>query len=147
MHGIDTTFLVQVELREAPHHSRARAWLDRALDGEGQVLALAPQVLTEFVHVVTDAKRFSAPLAMDDALDRAQLWWEAREVRPVLPSVESTHLCLKWLRIHRLGRKRLLDTQLAATYAAAGITALRTANSADFAVFDFFSFTDLERSS
>ena len=35
MHGIDTTFLVQVELREAPNHRRAKAWLDRALDGEG----------------------------------------------------------------------------------------------------------------
>ena len=144
MHGIDTTFLVQVELREAPNHSQARAWLDRALHGEGPFLALAPQVLTEFVHVVTDAKRFITPLSMDDALDRARLWWEAREVRPVLPSVESTHLCLKWLRAHRLGRKRLLDTQLAATYAAAGVTSLLTSNSADFAVFEGFSFTDLE---
>ena len=144
MHGIDTTFLVQVELREASNHSQARAWLDRALDGDGQFLALAPQVLTEFVHVVTDAKRFAMPLAMDDALDRAQLWWAAREVLPVLPSVESTHLCLKWLRAHRLGRKRLLDTQLAATYAAAGVTSLLTSNSADFAVFGVFSFTDLE---
>ena len=144
MLGIDTTFLVQVELREAPNHSQARAWLDRALDFAGPFLALAPQVLTEFVHVVTDAKRFVTPLAMEDALDRAQLCWEAREVRPVFPSVESTHLCLKWLRAHRLGRKRLLDTQLAATYAAAGVTELLTANSADFAVFGVFSFTDLK---
>jgi len=144
MLGIDTTFLVQVELREAPNHSQARAWLDGALDCAGPFLALAPQVLTEFVHVVTDAKRFATPLAMEDALDRAQLWWEAREVRQVFPSVESTHLCLKWLRAHRLGRKRLLDTQLAATYAAAGVTELLTANSADFAVFGVFSFTDLE---
>jgi hypothetical protein len=43
-----------------------------------------------------------------------------------------------------LGRKRLLDTQLAATYAAAGVTELLTANSADFAVFGVFSFTDFE---
>jgi hypothetical protein len=82
---------------------------------------------------------------MDDALDRAQLWWEAREVRPVLPSMASTHLTLKWLQAHWLGRKRLLDTQLAATYAAAGVTSLLTSNSADFAVFEGFSFIDLER--
>ena len=144
MHGIDTTFLVQVELREAPNHGRAHAWLDRALAGEGPFLALAPQVLTEFVHVVTDPRRFAVPLAMGDALDRAQLWWEAREVRQVLPSVESTRLTLEWLRTHRLGRKRLLDTQLAATYCAAGVTALLTANEADFAVFGAFSFTDLD---
>jgi hypothetical protein len=43
-----------------------------------------------------------------------------------------------WLKQHRLGRKRLLDTQLAATYYAAGITSLVTSNFADFEVFDVF---------
>lgn len=140
MHGIDTTFLVQVELREAPGHAAARDWLDRRMAREHQSMALAPQVLTEFIHVVTDPKRFAVPLRMDEAVDRAQNWWEAREVKPVFPTMESGRLTLQWLRDHRLGRKRLLDTQLAATYFASGITSLLTANSADFSVFGVFSF-------
>jgi hypothetical protein len=59
---------------------------------EGPVLALAPQVLTEFIHVVTDPRRFSRPLAMVEAVERAQHWWEAREVRPMLPGVDATRL-------------------------------------------------------
>jgi predicted nucleic acid-binding protein len=143
MFGIDTTFLVQVELREAPGHAAARAWLDQTLSREGPVLGLAPQVLIEFIHVATDPKRFASPLSMNEALDRAQLWLEAGEVKPILPSAESSRLAFQWLRDHRLGRKRLLDTQLAATYYAAGVTSIVTSNAADFAVFGVFRFADL----
>ncbi len=145
MHGIDTTFLVQIELRESPGHAAGRAWLDRRLDEEGTNpwLALAPQVLTEFIHVVTDPRRFSHPLSMAEAVDRAQLWWEAGEVKTVFPTVESARLTLQWLRDHRLGRKRLLDTQLAATYFAAEVTSLLTSNPADFECFGVFSFVSL----
>ena len=108
LHGIDTTFLVQVEIREVPGHEAARAWLDSALAKHPQPLALAPQVLTEFVHVVTDPRRFATPLSMEEALGKAQGWWEACEVRLIYPSLDSTRLALLWLRQHRLGRKRLL---------------------------------------
>ncbi len=141
MYGIDTTFLVQVELREVPGHAAARAWLEREISGDTQAFALAGQVLTEFIHVVTDPRRFAVPLAMDEALDRAQHWWEAREVKPVFPTMDSTRLAMQWLREHRLGRKRLLDTQLAATYSSAGITRILTSNPGDFEVFGFFTFT------
>ncbi len=138
IHGVDTTFLVQAELREAPGHEAARAWLDQALAQNSQPLALAPQVLTEFVHVVTDPRRFSIPLTMEQALAKAQGWWEASEVRPVYPTLDSTRMALLWLRQYRLGRKRLLDTQLAATYYAAGITSVLTSNFTDFEVFGVF---------
>jgi predicted nucleic acid-binding protein len=40
---------------------------------------------------------------------------------------------------HQLGRKRVLDTMLAATYRSAGITSLLTLNGDDFTVFGEFS--------
>jgi len=139
MHGIDTTFLVEVEIKEAPGHEAARAWLGAELIKSAQPLALAPQVLTEFVHVVTDSRRFATPLTMEQAVAKAQGWWEASEVKTIYPTLDSTRLALLWLRQHRLGRKRLLDTQLAATYYAAGITSILTANMADYEVFGVFS--------
>jgi predicted nucleic acid-binding protein len=63
IYGIDTTFLVQVELREVPGHKVARAWLREILSKHPQPLGLAPQVLTEFIHVVTDPRRIAAPLS------------------------------------------------------------------------------------
>lgn len=136
--GIDTTFLVQVELVEVPGHSAAREWLDAILFQETQPLALAPQVLAEFIHVVTDPRRFERPLTMEAAVLKAQGWLEASEVRPVLPSLDAYRLALSWQREFRLGRKRLLDTQLAATYSCAGITRIKTADFADFEVFGVF---------
>jgi hypothetical protein len=78
---------------------------------------------------------------MEDALEKAQGWWEASEVKPVYPSLDSTRLGLLWLRQYRLGRKRLLDTQLAATYYAAGVTCLLTLNVSDFEIFGVFRST------
>jgi predicted nucleic acid-binding protein len=39
---------------------------------------------------------------------------------------------------HQLGRKRLLDTMLAATYFAAGGTSIVSTDARDFTVFDTF---------
>ena len=144
MHGIDTTFLVQIELKEADGHRAAKDWLAAQLDAHQPGLALAPQVLTEFIHVVTDSRRFEWPLSMEDALGRAQLWWEAVEVKPVFPNEESMRLSLQWLRDYRLGRKRLLDTDLAATYHTHGVSSLLTLNRADFEVFEVFKFVDYQ---
>ena len=60
IHGLDTGFLVAAEVAEHADHARARALLARLL-AAGDRCALAPQVLTEFLHVVTDARRFTQP--------------------------------------------------------------------------------------
>lgn len=56
----------------------------------------------------------------------------------VLPSRESTEQFLRSMAEHRRGRKRLLDTQLAATYFCAGIRAIVTTNARDYGVFGCF---------
>lgn len=135
--GLDTSFLVQVEVTGHPGHAEARRLLDRLLDA-GDRPALAPQVLAEFVHVVTDPARFSAPLAVPAATARAEAWWAAEEVRQVVPADEAVRLFLSWMTVHRLGRRRVLDTLLAATYRAAGVGSIVTANARDFGVFGGF---------
>lgn len=137
MIGADTTFLVQLELREVPEHAAAHALLQREVLLPGVPLGLAPQVLAEFIHVVTDPRRFQAPLSMEVALAKARFWWQAAEVRPLLPTVEATALALDWLERHRLGRKRILDTQLAALLWCHGVRSVITTNAADFRQFGF----------
>lgn len=137
IHGLDTTFLVQVEVAEHPDHAAARATIERLLE-RSDTFALAPQVVTEFAHVVTDGRRFSRPLTMDAALARAAWWTEAREIAVISPGEEAVRLCLGWMRQQRLGRKRLLDTLLAATYFGAGITSILTTNARDYQTFGCF---------
>ncbi len=135
MIGADTTFLVQLEIREMPEHSRAHELLQREVLDRGEELALAPQVLAELMHIVTDPRRFQHPLSMAQALEKAHFWWHAREVRHVYPTAESTTLFLDWIGRFTLGRKRLLDTQLAAMLWTAGVRRIFSSNARDFAVF------------
>ena len=105
----------------------------------GDLIAMAPQVLAEFIHIVTDPRRFAQPLDMTAARQVAEQWWTAREVMHVFPDAAATRQFLAWLQQFSLGRKRLLDTLLAATYWQAGIRSLLTTNQADFLVFGVFT--------
>jgi predicted nucleic acid-binding protein len=138
-HGIDTSFLVAVEVSSHAEHARARAQFQKLLNA-GDAFALVPQILAEFIHVVTDPRRFSAPLELEPAVQRAAIWWNATEVVHIFPTAESTLLFLNWLAEHRLGRKRLLDTLLASTMLAGEVTSILTLNRDDFEIFGNFSF-------
>ena len=135
--GLDTTFLVQAEVQKHPGHDAARDKLDTLLK-RGDTLVLAPQVLAEFIHVVTDPRRFSEPLSVGQARSRAEAWWSAREVSHAMPGEESVLLFLRWITEHRLGRKRLLDTLLAATYFSNGVRSILSSNARDYDVFGCF---------
>lgn len=58
IHGLDTGFLVAAEVREHADHAGARFTLARMLSA-GEVIVIAPQVLAEFIHVVTGPRRFT----------------------------------------------------------------------------------------
>ena len=137
-HGFDSGFLVAAELAEHVDHAAARSELARLL-ALGDRFALTPQVLTEFIHVVTDPRRFAQPLEMTEARRLAEQWWTARDVDQVFPGDEAVRQFLAWLEVHRLGRKRLLDTLLAATYRSAKINSLLTTNPHDFEVLGGFT--------
>jgi len=139
--GLDTTVLVEAEAISHPNCARTRALLEKMI-ADGNILALAPQVLAEFIHVITDGRRFERPLEMEEALGVAAKWWNAKEVRRVYPNGESVELQLRWMSDFRLGRKRLLDTQLAATYFVANVRSIVTANFKDYRVFEVFDLVE-----
>lgn len=143
MIGLDTTVLLEFEIAEAPRHRQTRLGLHRLLDEPGTRYALAPQVLQEFLHIATDPRRFDEPLSMTLALDRTAFWWNASEVTRLFSGEASTALALRWIKDFRLGRKRILDTWLAAIYHTSGVTSLATSNPDDFRVFGCFDFVDL----
>jgi predicted nucleic acid-binding protein len=136
-HGFDASFLVAAEVLGHPHHAASRARL-QSLRSNGDDFAIAPQVLAEFVHVVTDSTRFSQPLSTANALSCAEVWWTSGEVTQVVPTSATLKEFFEWMRQHRLGRNRILDTLLAATYKVAGIGSVLTTNARDFAVFNVF---------
>lgn len=142
MIGLDTTVLFAHEIEEMPGHESIRAAVSHLITVEGERFALAPQILQEFLHVSTDPRRFERPLAFDEALKRANFWWRAVETTHCFGDDRVTRRFIDWMRVHRLGRKRVLDTFLAALYHTRGVKRLATANDDDFAVFGVFTFED-----
>ncbi len=137
MIGLDTSFLVAHAIAEHPEHQAAHQWLDEAI-AKDETFAITSGILAEFIHIVTDGRRFETPLAISEALKRAEFWSEAREVILVSPDDVANALWLKWLAEFHLGRKRLLDTLIAVTWHVAGVSEICTLNPRDFKVFEVF---------
>jgi predicted nucleic acid-binding protein len=135
--ALDTDVLVAWTMGGAPSHRAVRVLLEGELAARGGRIGVLPQVLHEFLHVTTDPKRFQAPLAMADALSRADRLWNARDVVRIVPGPAVVPRTLRLMEELRLGRKRILDTAIAATLEAAGVTRLATLNAKDYRVFPF----------
>ena len=137
MTGLDCNILVQVALADHPAN-QATVGVVQGEAQRGSRLVFPPLVVTEFLHVITDQRRFTPPLTMIEALD----WIEEFLANPAVALLEPTHeslsQTLRWMRHFDLGRKRILDTQLAAILHTAGVRRLFTSNPGDFKVFGVF---------
>lgn len=79
MIGIDANVLVALAAKEHPHHSQAVGAFDRELAADEEIV-LSPGVAAKFLHVVTDPRRITPALDMNDALawprdDHENLRW------------------------------------------------------------------------
>jgi len=137
MTGLDCNILVQLALQDHPANAVTIAAV-QAEAQRGSRLVFPPLVINEFLHVVTDERRFSPPLTMTEALDWMESFLANPGVGVLEPGAESTRQTLRWMRQFNLGRKRILDTNLAAVLHIAGVHRLFTSNPADFAVFGVF---------
>lgn len=135
--ALDTNVLIPWLVLSAPGHADVRALVDSELRRDGGRLALAPQVCWEFLHVVTDERRFQRPCTMEQATALLRAVWNSRETDRLPASGEVVPRVLELMTEHRLGRKRILDTALAATLEAAGVRRLATYNVRDYACFPF----------
>ena len=109
MIGVDTSYLVALAVREHAAHRACWRLFEAEIVGGTATMAIAPQALAEFCHVVTDPRRFERPLDMPAALELCEDWWNTQECRPVTVDEEVTALFLVWMHELRLGRKQLLD--------------------------------------
>ena len=137
MTGLDCNILVQLALADHPLNAVSVAAVNAEVQS-GNRLVLPPLVVTEFLHVVTDERRFAPPLLMVEAVE----WIEEFLNNPVVDVMEPTSASLRqtlsWMRQFNLGRKRILDTYLAAILHTGGVRRFLTSNPADFKVFGIF---------
>src|SRR5665213_1391814 len=137
MTGLDCNILVQLAMADHPANAATVTIVQTEVQS-GNRLVFPPLVINEFLHVITDARRFSPPLTMVEALDWVEDFLASPAVGLIEPTPESLRETLRWLRQFQLGRKRVLDTHLAAVLHTVGVRRLLTSNPGDFAVFGVF---------
>ncbi len=125
-------------VREHPAHRACWKLFEAEMQGGTATMAVAPQVLAEFCHIVTGPRRFERPLDMPAALELCEQWANAKECRPVTVDEEVAALFLTWMHELRLDQKHLLDTLLAASYHRAGVRRLATTDWRDLARYGVF---------
>jgi predicted nucleic acid-binding protein len=119
-----------------PEHQDVHRYLTRELERDDLTLVLTPMVLHELMHVITDKKRFEPPVSMPEALALVRLYLDASNVECLAIDAQSVQRTLHLLDEHRLGRKRIADSLLAATLLRHGVHELITCDPADFQLFD-----------
>lgn len=134
MIGLDCNILVQLAIADHPANARMLAAV-QAETRRGEKLVFPSLVATEFLHVVTDDRRFSPPLTMSEAMQWLEDFVASPSVGLIQPNAASLDQTLKWMRQYNLGRKRIPDTHLAAVLYTNGFNRLLTSNPGDFAIF------------
>ena len=104
----------------------------------GSTFAITSRILAEFVHVATNPRRFENQLTMNQAIEWAHFRYDSEEKNLFNPGEAATSQWLTWISEFRLGRKRLLDTLMAATWREFGVSDIFTLNTSDFSVFGEF---------
>ena len=126
---VDTNVLVNARAVSAPHHSRARDTLERALQGV-EPLQISRQIIREYLAVVTRPQIWSAPLAPHEAInDVNQI---IRDFEMLEDGLAVTDMLFALLREIPAGGRQIHDANIVATMLAHGERRLLTFNVADF---------------
>lgn len=133
--GVDTNVFIHAHLPSSPEHERVRAQLLALLASPDTCICTTPSILHEFVHVVTDAKRFAPPVSMAEAIALARRYLTASNVECLAADGQSAELALELMEQHQLGRERLADSMFAATLMRHAVNELVTCNVDDFKIF------------
>jgi toxin-antitoxin system PIN domain toxin len=126
---VDTNVLVYSTVKSCPKFQEARAWLDQMFK-RGDSLVIIPQIIREYLVVLTRGKIFTETFTIDQAL---------REIEAILKTVvvldETVQVAEQlWalVRKHNVQGKSVHDANLVAGMLTYGVQRLATYNTADF---------------
>ena len=142
MIGIDTCFLIDLYWQDSPRNKNARELFSKIANNESVKLAVYYNCFNEFLHVITDSKRFENPLSVSEAISVIDYWCDIDRVPVLYPDDTSFKRTLAWMNRYQLGRNRVNDTQMASCYLTSGVSSIITANPKDFEIFESFEIND-----
>jgi predicted nucleic acid-binding protein len=140
--GVDTNVLIYAHIPAFQEHSQVWNFLLDQLNRPDVTLVVTPEIFHEFVHVVTDSKRFDPPVSMSEALSIVRLYLEKTNIECLGTTEAILGEALSLMERYKLGRKRVADTLFAATLLHDRINTIVTYNPKDFRVFEGLTVID-----
>jgi toxin-antitoxin system PIN domain toxin len=126
---LDTDVLVYAVNADAPQHSSSQAVVQAAFDRH-ILAAVVPQILLEFLAVVTNPRRVTRPL------DPARAWEQVEILRVNLPvlglELDALTMLGELVIAHRPAGRGIFDLFLAAQMRTHGVRTICTYNGSDF---------------
>lgn len=111
---VDANVLIYAVNTDAPHHDRARQWLDQALSG-AELVHFDWIALFAFVRLTTREGLFPRPLTVDQAFTRVHAWLAQPSALVVHPGPDHAALVRRLLAGAGAGGGNLVnDAHLAA---------------------------------
>ncbi|MDD7417517.1 MAG: type II toxin-antitoxin system VapC family toxin [Treponemataceae bacterium] len=135
---LDSCFLIDLYWTDSPRHEGALEYFETKIKPSKEKILVFYNVFNEFIHVITDSKRFENALAVKQAIEIVNNWCDIENIVVVYPNDDSFVRSKLWMNMYALGRKRIIDTEMASCYLLSGGTQLVTANPNDFEIFDSF---------
>ena len=77
---LDANILLYAYDSASPHHTKARAWVEREFSGT-QPIGLPWQTVTAFVRILTNARLPGERLALDEAVEVVDSWLDQPNIR------------------------------------------------------------------
>ncbi len=140
---LDTNVLVYAADETSPFHHTAKRVRDRGLRGE-IILAVTPQVLSEFFAVVTDTKRVLNPRTQQEAALEIEKYYRSKSILKIYPTSDLIPQLLKLLQRYPVSKQQIFDLQLVATMLCNGVTRLYTYDVHDFAQYSEIEILNIE---
>ena len=118
---VDANLLIYAVNLNAPHHERARRWLQDTLSGATAV-GLPWTSLLAFVRITTRPGILANPMAVDEAIRFVDTWLDQPFVEPVLPGKGHWAILRRLLRDSGTAGNLTSDAHLAALAIERGAT-------------------------
>ena len=131
---LDSNILIQATARDAPRHEQARRVCEEALAGRLEA-CIALQNLCEWYAVVTNPRRATHPLTIDEATRDLEAYLSPSPLTLLTFSPAVAQRLPMLLRQSASRGAHVFDVLLVATMLAHGVTTIYTENVRDFSMF------------
>jgi len=84
---VDINLLIYAINKDAPHHSKAKKWLEDSLSSD-EPFGFAWVVILGFLRIVTNGRIMPTPLTAEVALDSVNGWLEQPPSLTIVPSLQ-----------------------------------------------------------